>query len=110
MVLMKKYQQRKKQFKNQLEQIIIKTENQEIITDLLIKIEKIIISDKEEIIIETEKMAQEITDIIAAGAGASTKLTYHKENRVERVENCKSVDDYINRFDEMIERKRRNII
>lgn len=53
---------------------------------------------------------EEITDIIAAGAGASTKLTYHKENRVERVENCKSVDDYINRFDEMIERKRRNII
>ena len=49
----------------------------------------------------------EITDIIAAGAGASTKLTYHEENRVERVENCKSVDDYISRFDEMLERKRK---
>ncbi len=48
---------------------------------------------------------EEITDIIAAGAGASTKLTYHSENRVERVENCKSVDDYIGRFDEMLERK-----
>jgi oxygen-independent coproporphyrinogen-3 oxidase len=48
---------------------------------------------------------EEITDIIAAGAGASTKLTFHAENRVERVENCKSVDDYINRFDEMLERK-----
>ncbi len=50
---------------------------------------------------------EEITDIIAAGAGASTKVTYHAENRVERVENCKSVDDYINRFDEMLERKKK---
>ena len=49
---------------------------------------------------------EEITDIIAAGAGASTKLTYHSENRVERVENCKSVDDYIDRFEEMLNRKR----
>ena len=50
---------------------------------------------------------EEMTDIIAAGAGASTKLVYHAENRVERVENCKSVDDYINRFDEMLDRKRK---
>jgi oxygen-independent coproporphyrinogen-3 oxidase len=48
---------------------------------------------------------EEITDIIAAGAGGSTKLVYPQENRVERVENCKSVDDYISRFDEMLERK-----
>lgn len=49
---------------------------------------------------------EELTDIIAAGAGASTKLVFHDENRVERVENCKSVDDYIDRFDEMINRKK----
>ncbi len=48
---------------------------------------------------------EEMTDIIAVGAGASTKLTYHDENRVERIENCKSVDDYIDRFDEMLARK-----
>lgn len=48
---------------------------------------------------------EEITDIIAAGAGASTKLVYPDEDRVERVENCKSVDDYIHRFNEMIARK-----
>lgn len=48
---------------------------------------------------------EELTDIIAAGAGASTKLVFHAENRVERVENCKSVDDYIERFDEMLARK-----
>ncbi len=50
---------------------------------------------------------EELTDIIALGAGASTKLTFHKENRVERVENCKSVDDYIDRLDEMLDRKRK---
>ncbi|MDO5127553.1 MAG: coproporphyrinogen dehydrogenase HemZ [Eubacteriales bacterium] len=50
---------------------------------------------------------EELTDIIAAGAGASTKLVFHEDNRVERVENCKSVDDYINRFEEMLDRKRR---
>lgn len=48
---------------------------------------------------------EEMTDIIAAGAGGSTKLVYHNENRVERVENCKSVDDYIDRFKEMLARK-----
>lgn len=48
---------------------------------------------------------EELTDIIAAGAGASTKLVFHAENRVERIENCKSVDDYIDRFDEMLKRK-----
>jgi len=53
---------------------------------------------------------EEMTDIIAVGAGASTKLTYHSENRVERVENCKSVDDYIARFDEMIARKKRFLL
>lgn len=50
---------------------------------------------------------EEMTDIVAAGAGSSTKLVYHAENRVERVENCKSVDDYINRFEEMLDRKRK---
>lgn len=50
---------------------------------------------------------EELTDIIAVGAGASTKLTFHDENKVERVENCKSVDDYIERFDEMILRKQK---
>ena len=49
---------------------------------------------------------EEVTDIIAAGAGGSTKLVYPDENRVERIENCKSVDDYIQRFDEMLNRKK----
>ena len=31
-------------------------------------------------------------------------------NRIDRVENCKSVDDYIARIDEMIERKKAGFI
>ena len=52
------------------------------------------------ILIMEEKM-----DIIAIGAGTSTKLTFPAENRIERVENVKNVDDYIRRTDEMIARK-----
>ncbi|MDO5157112.1 MAG: coproporphyrinogen dehydrogenase HemZ, partial [Eubacteriales bacterium] len=45
-------------------------------------------------------------DILALGAGGSSKFVFHKENRIERVENVKNVDEYMNRIDEMIERKR----
>ncbi|MBQ7706351.1 MAG: coproporphyrinogen dehydrogenase HemZ [Lachnospiraceae bacterium] len=52
---------------------------------------------------------EELTDIIAAGAGASSKYVIRDENdnviRIDRSENCKSLDDYIDRFDEMIARK-----
>ena len=50
---------------------------------------------------------EEKLDILAMGAGASSKFVFHKENRIERVENVKNVDEYINRIDEMIERKER---
>ena len=53
------------------------------------------------ILIMEEKM-----DILALGAGASTKRVFHRENRIERCENVKYVEDYIDRIDEMIERKR----
>jgi oxygen-independent coproporphyrinogen-3 oxidase len=49
---------------------------------------------------------EEKQDIIAMGAGASTKCVYLPENRIERSENVKNVDHYIERIDEMIERKR----
>lgn len=54
------------------------------------------------ILIMEEKM-----DILAMGAGASSKFVFHKENRIERVENVKNVDEYIARVDEMMERKRK---
>lgn len=57
------------------------------------------------ILIMEEKM-----DILAVGAGASSKLVFHSENRIERVENVKNVEEYIRRVDEMIERKRRMFV
>lgn len=54
------------------------------------------------ILIMEEKM-----DILALGAGGSSKFVFHKENRIERVENVKNVDEYISRIDEMIERKKK---
>lgn len=48
---------------------------------------------------------EELQTILALGSGGSSKYVYHSEDRMERVENVKSVDDYICRIDEMIERK-----
>lgn len=50
---------------------------------------------------------EELETIVALGSGGSTKHVIHGENRMERVENVKSVEDYITRIDEMIERKER---
>ncbi len=48
---------------------------------------------------------EEKQTILAAGAGAISKFVLPGE-RLERVENVKNVEQYINRIDEMIERKR----
>ena len=48
---------------------------------------------------------EEKQTILAVGAGASTKLYDAEKNIVSRVENVKSVTDYIQRIDEMLERK-----
>ncbi len=50
---------------------------------------------------------EEKLDILGMGAGSSSKFIFRKENRIERVENVKNVDEYINRIDEMIERKKK---
>lgn len=49
---------------------------------------------------------EEKQTILALGAGGSSKFVFHKENRIERVENVKSVMDYTERIDEMIQRKK----
>lgn len=49
---------------------------------------------------------EEKQTILALGAGGMSKFVFHEENRLERVDNVKSVTDYINRIDEMIARKR----
>ena len=48
---------------------------------------------------------EEKQTILAAGAGASTKFVFAADH-IERVENVKDVKQYIERIDEMIERKR----
>lgn len=50
---------------------------------------------------------EEKQDIVACGAGASTKYVYPESNRIERTENVKNLDHYIARIDEMIDRKKR---
>lgn len=52
---------------------------------------------------------EEKQTILAVGAGASTKMVFPGEKRIERIENVKDVDLYIDRIDEMIDRKRRFI-
>jgi oxygen-independent coproporphyrinogen-3 oxidase len=48
---------------------------------------------------------EEKQTILALGAGAMSKFVFHKENRLERVDNVKSVTDYTSRIDELILRK-----
>jgi oxygen-independent coproporphyrinogen-3 oxidase len=50
---------------------------------------------------------EEKQTILALGAGAVTKYVMHSQNRIERVENVKNVDQYIDRIDEMIARKKK---
>jgi len=52
------------------------------------------------------RIMEERHPIIALGAGAASKMVYLEENRFERVSNSKGVEDYIDRIDEMIEKKR----
>ena len=48
---------------------------------------------------------EEKQTILAAGAGASTKMVFEHGQRIERTENVKDVKQYLERIDEMIERK-----
>lgn len=50
---------------------------------------------------------EEVQTILALGAGASSKFVFPETGAVERVENVKSLIDYITRIDEMIERKKK---
>ena len=48
---------------------------------------------------------EEKQTILALGAGATSKFVFYEDDRIERVENVKSLNDYISRIDEMIQRK-----
>ena len=49
---------------------------------------------------------EEMQTIVALGAGSITKRVY-PDGRIERCENVKEVAQYIERIDEMIQRKKR---
>ncbi len=48
---------------------------------------------------------EDVSSVIAVGAGAISKRVFNLENRIERQPNCKFINDYIERIDEMIEKK-----
>lgn len=50
---------------------------------------------------------EEKQPIMGCGAGTTTKMVYPDRDRIERAENVKEVGQYIERIDEMIERKER---
>ena len=52
-------------------------------------------------------MMEERQTIAACGAGTTTKRLFPEENRVERCENVKEVSQYIERIEEMIQRKKK---
>ena len=49
---------------------------------------------------------EEVTDIAAAGAGTISKRVF-SDGRIERCDNVKDVSRYIDRIDEMIDKKRK---
>lgn len=55
------------------------------------------------------EIMEEAETIIALGAGAITKIVYPDGKGIERIPNVKSLKDYIERIDEMIERKKNRI-
>lgn len=55
------------------------------------------------------RIMEEKQTIIALGAGGITKVYYPKENRLERVPNVSNYEIYIERIEEMMQRKRENL-
>lgn len=51
------------------------------------------------------QMMAEKQTIIGLGAGSVTKVVFHKKDRIERMPNVKNVEQYIQRIQEMIDRK-----
>lgn len=55
------------------------------------------------------QIMEEKQTVLAVGAGASTKTVDPETDRIDRIFNVKSVEDYISRIDEMIERKKKGL-
>jgi oxygen-independent coproporphyrinogen-3 oxidase len=55
------------------------------------------------------RIMDEHQSLVALGAGGISKAYYPEENRLERVPNVGNYKIYIERIDEMIERKKNNL-
>jgi len=55
------------------------------------------------------RIMEEGQTIIALGAGGITKVYFPKENRLERVPNVSNYEIYIERIEEMLQRKSDNL-
>lgn len=55
------------------------------------------------------RIMEEAQSIIALGAGGITKVYYPEENRLERVPNVSNYEIYIERIEEMLERKSKDL-
>lgn len=55
------------------------------------------------------RIMEEAQSIIALGAGGITKVYYPQENRLERIPNVSNYEIYIERIDEMLNRKAENL-
>lgn len=55
------------------------------------------------------RIMEEMQSIIALGAGGITKVYYPDENRLERIPNVSNYEIYIERIEEMLDRKRENL-
>ena len=53
---------------------------------------------------------EELHDIIAVGAGTSSKIVHQEDHQVDRIENLKDIKQYITRIDEIIHRKELKMI
>jgi len=53
---------------------------------------------------------EETASVLALGAGAITKWLFDRDLRIERAANVKNIEEYINRIDEMVQRKRALIL
>ena len=55
------------------------------------------------------QMMEEKQTNIAIGAGAVSKFVYLDENRIERVDDVKNLEIYLDRVEDMIEKKKREV-
>ena len=53
---------------------------------------------------------EETAPVLALGAGGITKWLFDRDLRIERAANLKNIEEYINRIEEMVERKRALIV